>query len=92
MPPRRRPERSERSLVCLIQSLEGRRVVIELRNDMIVRALLETVDDFMRSVHACMKRGGGKEGDSTSRSVVSPCAPRGRLGWRHNEHNKHAPG
>ena len=61
MPPRRRPERSERSLVCLIQSLEGRRVVIELRNDMIVRALLETVDDFMRSVHACMKRGGGRK-------------------------------
>ena len=48
MHPRRRPERSERSLVCLIQSLEGRRVVIELRNDVIVRALLETVDDFMK--------------------------------------------
>ncbi len=48
MPPRRRPDLSERSLVCLVQSLEGSKVVVELRHDAIVRGLLELVDDHMK--------------------------------------------
>ncbi|KAG2433025.1 hypothetical protein HXX76_008752 [Chlamydomonas incerta] len=48
--PRRRrklPPRSETTLVCLIKSLIDRRVVVELRNDTLVKAQLDDVDDFL---------------------------------------------
>jgi hypothetical protein len=44
----RRPDRSERSLVCLVQSLVQRRIVIELRNDIIVRGHVDSVDEYMK--------------------------------------------
>lgn len=47
MPPRR-VDPAERSLACLLQSLEGGRLVIELRSDVIVRANLDSVDEFMK--------------------------------------------
>lgn len=47
-PPRRRFQRSERSLVCLIQALEGRKVVVELRYDVVIRGRLDAADDFMK--------------------------------------------
>ncbi|GFR45608.1 hypothetical protein Agub_g7005, partial [Astrephomene gubernaculifera] len=43
----RMPPREETTLVCLIKSLIGRRVVVELRNDTLLRGLLDDVDDFM---------------------------------------------
>ncbi|KAL6764657.1 hypothetical protein V8C86DRAFT_2474206 [Haematococcus lacustris] len=43
----RRPGREERSLACLIQALEGRRVVVELRSDIIIRGLLDEADEFL---------------------------------------------
>ncbi len=51
--PRRRrklPPRSETTLVCLIKSLVDRRVVVELRNDTLVKAQLDDVDDFLKWV------------------------------------------
>lgn len=39
--------RSERSLVCLIQSLVGKKATVELRTDVMVRGMLESVDDYM---------------------------------------------
>lgn len=53
---RRRPQavkkpkvpRAERSLVCLIQALEGRKVVVELQNDVIIRGVLDEADEFMK--------------------------------------------
>lgn len=48
MPPRRRNVPFAcRSLAIFVQSLEGGRVVVELRNDTIVRGVLDTADDFM---------------------------------------------
>ncbi|KAJ9531060.1 hypothetical protein QJQ45_000941 [Haematococcus lacustris] len=44
----RRPGREERSLACLIQALEGRRVVVELRSDIIIRGLLDEADEFLK--------------------------------------------
>ncbi|KAG2448699.1 hypothetical protein HYH02_006055 [Chlamydomonas schloesseri] len=48
--PRRRrklPPRSETTLVCLIKGLIDRRVVVELRNDTLVKGQLDDVDDFL---------------------------------------------
>lgn len=48
--PRRRLKpkpRSENTLVCLIQSMMGRKVVVELRNDVLLRGNLEDVDEFL---------------------------------------------
>lgn len=42
----------ERSLVCLIQALVGRKVVVELRNDLIIRGKLDVVDEYLRYVIA----------------------------------------
>lgn len=47
MPPKRRLPLACRSLAIFVQSLEGRRLVIELRNDTIVRGTVDLVDDFM---------------------------------------------
>eukprot|EP00798_Chlamydomonas_sp_ICE-L_P003133 gene3133-13146_t len=49
MPPRRpkRLNRAETSLICLIQALEGRKVVAELRNDCVIRGKIDSVDDYM---------------------------------------------
>lgn len=51
-PPERRRrsafKRSHRSLVCLLQALEGRKLVVELRYDVIIRGQLDAVDDFMK--------------------------------------------
>ena len=49
--PRRRrklPPRSETTLVCLVKSLIERRVVVELRNDTLVKGQLDDVDDFLK--------------------------------------------
>ncbi|GAX80693.1 hypothetical protein CEUSTIGMA_g8128.t1 [Chlamydomonas eustigma] len=51
----RRPDRSERSLVCLVQSLVERRIVIELRNDVIVRGHVDSVDEFMNMTLSAVK-------------------------------------
>ena len=42
--------RSENTLVCLIQSMTGRKVVVELRNDVLLRGNLEDVDEFLKWV------------------------------------------
>jgi hypothetical protein len=47
-PPKKKIPRSERSLVCLIQALEGRKVVVELQNDTIIRGTLDEADDYMK--------------------------------------------
>jgi small nuclear ribonucleoprotein (snRNP)-like protein len=39
--------RSERSLVCLIQSLVGKKATIELRTDIMVKGILISVDEWM---------------------------------------------
>uniref|UniRef100_A0A388K9E8 LSM domain-containing protein n=1 Tax=Chara braunii TaxID=69332 RepID=A0A388K9E8_CHABU len=43
-----RPPRSERTLVCVIQSLVGMEVVVELRNDLTIRGNLDECDDYMK--------------------------------------------
>lgn len=40
--------RTEKSLSCLIQALESRKLVIELRNDVIIRGTLEEADEYMK--------------------------------------------
>lgn len=47
-PPKKKIPRSERSLVCLIQALEGRKVVVELQNDTIIRGTLDEADEYMK--------------------------------------------
>jgi len=42
--------RSERSLACVIQALEGMRLVVELRQDTIIRGVLESADEEMNLV------------------------------------------
>ncbi|GLC37277.1 hypothetical protein PLESTB_001141000 [Pleodorina starrii] len=44
---RRRPPREETTLVCLIKSQVERKVVVELRNDILLRGRLDDVDDFL---------------------------------------------
>ncbi|EFJ40316.1 hypothetical protein VOLCADRAFT_99939, partial [Volvox carteri f. nagariensis] len=44
---RRLPPREETTLVCLIKSLVERKVVVELRNDILLRGRLDDVDDFL---------------------------------------------
>ena len=66
VPPRNynSPEsRSERSLVCLIQSLVGKKATIELRTDIMVRGMLESVDDYMNLTltHATTTRLDGRQ-------------------------------
>lgn len=50
--PGRKPKlpRSERSLACVIQALEGMRLVVELRQDTIIRGVLESADEEMNLV------------------------------------------
>lgn len=45
---RRLPPREETTLVCLVKSLVERRVVVELRNDILLRGRLDDVDDFLK--------------------------------------------
>jgi hypothetical protein len=42
----------EKSLVCLLQALEGRKLVVELRNDAIIRGQIDEVDEYMKWVQA----------------------------------------
>ncbi len=46
----RSQHRGYRSLSCLLQALEGTRVVVELRNDTIIRGTLESSDQHMSLV------------------------------------------
>ena len=48
MSSRARP--SERTLVCLVQALQGMRLVVELRQDTIVRGMLDSADKEMNLV------------------------------------------
>ena len=41
---------SERTLVCLVQALQGMRLVVELRQDTIVRGMLDSADEEMNLV------------------------------------------
>lgn len=34
--------------MCLIKGLVSRRVVVELRNDILLKGMLDDVDDFMK--------------------------------------------
>lgn len=36
--------------MCLVQALEGRKLVIELRNDVIIRGTLDEADEYMKWV------------------------------------------
>ena len=45
-----RPARSERTLVCLVQALQGMRLVVELRQDTVVRGMLDSADEEMNLV------------------------------------------
>ena len=47
-PRRRKTPFPFRSLLCLLQALEGRRVLVELRSDLCVRGLLDSVDHDMK--------------------------------------------
>lgn len=38
----------DRSLLCVIRCLEGAKVTVELRNDVLVRGVLEHVDDALK--------------------------------------------
>lgn len=67
----RRPPRSETTLACFIQALQGRRVVVELRNDVIIRGCLEEADDFMKCGRArCLLLPAA----ACMRSHAAPCA------------------
>lgn len=46
----RRVRKPERTLVCFLQALEGMRLVVELRQDTIVRGVLESADEEMNLV------------------------------------------
>ncbi|PNH07487.1 U7 snRNA-associated Sm-like protein LSm10, partial [Tetrabaena socialis] len=46
-PKPRHPPREETTLVCLIKSLVDSKVVVELRNDILLRGRLDDVDDFL---------------------------------------------
>ena len=46
----RSQHRGDKSLSCLLQALEGTRVVVELRNDTIIRGTLESADQHMSMV------------------------------------------
>lgn len=61
MPPRQRRNsgrsrssqiagREEKSLVCFLQALEGKKLVVELRNDTIIRGQIDEVDEYMKWV------------------------------------------
>ena len=43
----RSQHRGDKSLACLLEALEGTRVVVELRNDTIIRGTLESADQLM---------------------------------------------
>lgn len=45
-----RERSSERSLVCVIQALQGLEILVELQNDVYVRGLLEDCDDSMNVI------------------------------------------
>lgn len=47
VPPLRK---SERSLACFLQALQGMKLVVELRQDTLVRGTLESADDEMNLV------------------------------------------
>ena len=46
--PRERTPRAARSLLMFVQALEGMTLIVELRNDTVVRGRVETVDDNMK--------------------------------------------
>ena len=48
--PRERTPRAARSLLMFVQGLEGLTLIVELRNDTIVRGRVEAVDDAMKCV------------------------------------------
>lgn len=51
-----------RTLACLLQAMLGRKLVVELRNDTIIRGTIDEADDYMKWVlveasahsHACL--------------------------------------
>jgi hypothetical protein len=48
-----RTPRAARSLLMLVQALEGTSLIVELSNDTVVRGRVESVDDAMKCVAAC---------------------------------------
>jgi len=46
----------DKTLACFLLSLQGHRVVAELRDDREVRGLLKTADEFMKCVGAAAGR------------------------------------
>ena len=47
-PKPKRVEKGEQSLVCFVQALVGSKLVIELRNDTVIRGTIESVDDYLK--------------------------------------------
>jgi small nuclear ribonucleoprotein (snRNP)-like protein len=47
MGPRRR-DSAAGSLVAVVQALEGHKVVVELRNDVVLRGMLDSVDQYLK--------------------------------------------
>jgi hypothetical protein len=52
-----RTPRAARSLLMLVQALEGLSLIVELSNDTVVRGRVESVDDAMKCVAACRSCG-----------------------------------
>jgi small nuclear ribonucleoprotein (snRNP)-like protein len=46
----RRIPRSERSLACFVQALEGLNIAVELHNDAVIRGMLESADEGMNLI------------------------------------------
>ena len=46
----RKVRQTERTLTCFLQALEGMRVVVELRQDTVIRGMLESADEEMNLV------------------------------------------
>ncbi len=42
--------RSERTLACLVQALAGKKLLVELRNEALVRGTLVEADEYMKCV------------------------------------------
>ncbi|XP_022783362.1 U7 snRNA-associated Sm-like protein LSm10 [Stylophora pistillata] len=54
---------AERSLVCLLQAVEGHRTIVELRNESSAEGLIENVDGFMNVRMSDVKFTKGSGGD-----------------------------
>ena len=54
---------AERSLVCLLQAVEGHRTIVELRNESSAEGLIENVDGFMNVRMSNVKFTKGNGGD-----------------------------